>query len=112
MWISPARSDTAYIGLDEEPDSGTRRHTKANRQAFGAMITIPTTRATLAARTPSGTPGTVAPEFLHGAATATRTARTALKTLGWMMTASAAAHDVEATTFVAIKAARLTTRQG
>lgn len=111
MWISPARSDIAYIGLDEEPDSRTRRHTKAERQAFGAMITIPAPRAILAARTPAGTPGTVAPELLHGAATATRTARTARKTLGWMMAASAAAQEAEATSLAATKA-RLTTRQG
>ena len=108
MWISPARSDIAYIGLDEEPASRTRRHTKAERQAFGAMITIPAPRAILAARTPAGTPGTVAPELFHGAATATRTARTARKTLGWMMAASAAAQEAEATTFAATKA----TRQG
>jgi hypothetical protein len=41
IWVSPARSDIAYIGLDEEPDSLARRHTKAERQAFGAMITTP-----------------------------------------------------------------------
>ena len=94
-----------------EPNPLTRRHTKAERHAFGAMITIPPPRAILAARTPAGTPGTVAPELLHGAATATRTARNARKTLGWMMAASAAAQEAEATSLAATKA-RLTTRQG
>ena len=100
------------IGLDEDPDSRTRRHTKAERQAFGAMITIPAPRAILAARTPAWTAGTVAPELFHGAATATRTARTARKTLGWMMAASAAAQEAEATTFTITSHTDLFNAQG
>jgi hypothetical protein len=94
-----------------ELNSLTRRHTKAERHAFGAMITIPPPRAILAARTPAWTLGTVAPDLLHEEATATRTARTARKPLGWMMAASAAAQESEATSLAATKA-RLTTRQG
>ena len=38
MWISPARSDIAYIGLDEDPDSRTRRRAKAS-----SVMQTPTT---------------------------------------------------------------------
>ena len=77
-------------------DSRPRRYSKAERQAFGALVNASVPAQPVAV---VGIGGAVMPEKRHCAprpATTATTARTARKTLGWMMAASAAADITDA----------------